>query len=336
MTRPKPELLCRYHYDPIDRLVGCSPLGQQDTHGFYRLNRLSTEIQGAVQTSWLQTPDLLLAQRRLASGQGEGMLLATDAPGSVIHALSAGQPQGFAYLPYGLRHPLHASLPLPGFNGERLDPVTGHYLLGNGYRAFNPVLMRFNSPDSLSPFWEGGLNAYGYCMGDPTNYFDPTGHIPLMARLWRSFRARLNIRSRLQQNTQQLSTRAPAVNDMNGNIVKIGNRTTLVDTSPMSTLPPKQGPLTPQQVNTVEMAADYLKINAPKSLAEMAASALPTARHWPKLPDNHPLFTDKKLSALVRNPKTTLSRRFFRARSEHEKLIVITQTLRQYPNGFSS
>uniref|UniRef100_UPI00214B5855 RHS repeat-associated core domain-containing protein n=1 Tax=Pseudomonas sp. UMAB-08 TaxID=1365375 RepID=UPI00214B5855 len=63
-------------------------------------------------------------------------------------------------------------------NGEPPDPVTGHYLLGNGYRAFNPVLMRFNSPDSLSPFGEGGLNGYAYCGGDPVNYRDPTGHIP--------------------------------------------------------------------------------------------------------------------------------------------------------------
>ena len=178
MPRPKPELLCRYGYDPLDRLAGYSPLDHHDTHCFYHLNRLSTEIQGSVRTSWLQTPDLLLAQRRLASDQGEGMLLATDAPGSVIHALSAGQQHGVAYLPYGLRHPLHAALPLPGFNGERLDPVTGHYLLGNGYRAFNPVLMRFNSPDSLSPFGEGGVNAYAYCVGDPVNRVDPTGHLP--------------------------------------------------------------------------------------------------------------------------------------------------------------
>ncbi|WP_230080979.1 RHS repeat-associated core domain-containing protein, partial [Pseudomonas syringae] len=67
---------------------------------------------------------------------------------------------------------------LLGFNGERRDPVTGHYLLGNGYRAYNPVLMRFNSPDSLSPFGEGGLNAYGYVGGDPVGFGDPTGHIP--------------------------------------------------------------------------------------------------------------------------------------------------------------
>lgn len=66
--------------------------------------------------------------------------------------------------------------PRPGFNGELLDDITGHYLLDNGYRAYNPVLMRFNSPDSLSPFGEGGLNAYAYCAGDPVNRSDPSGH----------------------------------------------------------------------------------------------------------------------------------------------------------------
>ncbi|MFC9627560.1 RHS repeat-associated core domain-containing protein [Streptomyces sp. NPDC056930] len=64
---------------------------------------------------------------------------------------------------------------LLGFNGERPDPVTGCYLLGNGYRAFDPVLMRFHSPDSLSPFDGGGLNPYAYCLGDPINRVDPTG-----------------------------------------------------------------------------------------------------------------------------------------------------------------
>ncbi len=37
--------------------------------------------------------------------------------------------------------------------------------------------MRFNSPDSLSPFGRGGLNAYAYCQGDPINRSDPGGHI---------------------------------------------------------------------------------------------------------------------------------------------------------------
>lgn len=67
---------------------------------------------------------------------------------------------------------------LPGFNGQWLDPLTGHYLLGNGYRAYNPVLMRFNRPDSLSPFGKGGSNAYAYGIGDPVNRADPDGHTP--------------------------------------------------------------------------------------------------------------------------------------------------------------
>lgn len=62
------------------------------------------------------------------------------------------------------------------FSGQRKESATGHYLLGNGYRAFNPVLMRFHSPDSLSPMGAGGINCYAYCGGDPVNNTDPSGH----------------------------------------------------------------------------------------------------------------------------------------------------------------
>lgn len=63
-----------------------------------------------------------------------------------------------------------------GFNGERLDPVTGMTYLGNGYRPYNPTLMRFTCPDSMSPFDAGGINTYAYCMDDPVNRADPSGH----------------------------------------------------------------------------------------------------------------------------------------------------------------
>ncbi|ACA88347.1 RHS repeat-associated core domain-containing protein [Shewanella woodyi] len=66
---------------------------------------------------------------------------------------------------------------LSGFNGELLDPITGNYQLGQGYRFYNPILMRFQSPDSMSPFGEAGLNVYAYCHGDPVNFNDPTGHL---------------------------------------------------------------------------------------------------------------------------------------------------------------
>ncbi|WP_242485732.1 RHS repeat-associated core domain-containing protein [Pseudomonas sp. TH41] len=104
------------------------------------------------------------------------ILLATDQQRSVLIALDANRPHPIAYTPYGHRPRENGLLSLLGFNGEQPDSVTGHYHLGNGYRQFNPVLMRFNSPDSWSPFGEGGLNAYGYCGGDPRNRVDPTGH----------------------------------------------------------------------------------------------------------------------------------------------------------------
>jgi RHS repeat-associated protein len=66
---------------------------------------------------------------------------------------------------------------LAGFNGQRPDPVSGHSHPGNGYRAYNPVLGRFTGPDSWSPFGAGGINPYAYCIGDPVNRADPSGHI---------------------------------------------------------------------------------------------------------------------------------------------------------------
>ncbi|MCE5978270.1 RHS repeat-associated core domain-containing protein [Pseudomonas sp. JR33AA] len=65
-----------------------------------------------------------------------------------------------------------------------VDHLTGCYHLGNGRRTYNPVLMRFHSADSLSPFSDGGLNAYAYCAGDPINRVDPSGafSVTLFAR----------------------------------------------------------------------------------------------------------------------------------------------------------
>jgi RHS repeat-associated protein len=178
MSTNRETLLCRYHYDPLDRLAACTLSEEQEsTQRFYLKSRLATEIQGSVQRSIFQHDDQLLAQQQRQGGTVETTLFATDQQRSVVNALDATQPHPIAYTPYGHRPPDGGLLSLLGFNGERPDPVTGHYVLGNGYQAFNPVLMRFNSPDSWSPFREGGLNAYGYCLGDPVNREDPTGHI---------------------------------------------------------------------------------------------------------------------------------------------------------------
>ena len=70
-----------------------------------------------------------------------------------------------------------------GFNGTRQDPATKLYPLGNGYRMYSPTLMRFNAQDNLSPFGPGGVNGYAYCLGDPVNRRDPSGHIALLSLL---------------------------------------------------------------------------------------------------------------------------------------------------------
>jgi len=106
-------------------------------------------------------------------------LNALDNMGSLLWASNnGGASQGFAYSTFGSTPARSAdNSMLPGFNGERLDPVSQTYHLGNGYRTYNPVLMRFNAPDSWSPFGSGGLNQYAYCEGDPINRSDPSGHM---------------------------------------------------------------------------------------------------------------------------------------------------------------
>ncbi|WCM54081.1 RHS repeat-associated core domain-containing protein [Pseudomonas sp. WJP1] len=170
-------LLCQYRYDPLDQLTGHTVTDTAERQRFYCRSRLATEIQGVLYLSIIQNDGQLLAQRQSEGDLIGTALLATGQERSVLNTLKSDcQPQPSNYSPYG-HSPFESGLrSLLGFNGERPDPVTRHYLLGNGYRAYNPVLMRFNSPDSWSPFGKGGLNAYAYCLGDPVNQTDPTGH----------------------------------------------------------------------------------------------------------------------------------------------------------------
>jgi len=211
-------LLCRYHYDPLDRLVGCTPSAQAVTRRFYLKDRLATEIQGAVQRSIMQHDDLLLAQQQRQNRAVEAHLFATDQQRSVLNVLDATRLNPLAYSPYGHRPAENGLLSLLGFNGERPDPVTGCYLLGNGYRAFNPVLMRFNSPDSWSPFGEGGLNAYAYCEGDPINHDDQTGH---MLRVKSYFGIKTSTTQNTKNHAPALPEKKPSHSQMR-NISKLG------------------------------------------------------------------------------------------------------------------
>ncbi|MCX7079763.1 MAG: RHS repeat-associated core domain-containing protein [Pseudomonas sp.] len=168
-------LLCHYVYDALDRLTGLVPSEQEQVQRFYNSEHLATELQGQTSRTVFQQGTQLLALQQRQGDEVDSQLLATDQQRSVLHAIDGVQHRYKVYSPYGHRRAESGLSSLLGFNGERPDPVTGHYLLGNGHRAFNPVLMRFNSPDRLSPFGRGGLNPYAYCLGDPVNRSDPSG-----------------------------------------------------------------------------------------------------------------------------------------------------------------
>ncbi|RXV65328.1 RHS repeat-associated core domain-containing protein [Burkholderia stabilis] len=111
-------------------------------------------------------------------------LLATDQQRTVLAACNATSIFPFVYTVYGYVYRSQGGRMLSrlGFNGECLEPVTGHYLLGHGYRIYDPCLMRFHSPDTMSPLGSGGINSYAYCSGDPINSVDPSGHIGISFR----------------------------------------------------------------------------------------------------------------------------------------------------------
>jgi RHS repeat-associated protein len=163
-----------YHYDARDRLVELSQPSGLPAWRSYHDGRVMNEVCGdEVRTCWRQE-GFVLGEHQ--SGVGN-QLFGTDQQHSVLAFVSAMDARDIAFSPYGHRPAEGGVFSLTGFNGEQLDPRTGLYLLGNGYRAYSPTLMRFLSPDNMSPFGAGGLNPYVYCLGDPVNRVDPTGHV---------------------------------------------------------------------------------------------------------------------------------------------------------------
>ncbi|MFK9082736.1 RHS repeat-associated core domain-containing protein [Pseudomonas neuropathica] len=175
-----------YHYDSLDTLSG-SIVGGSHEQRFYQNGELANQIEGANSSTFVRAEGNVLAEHQAGAGP-KSLLLASDDKNSVLCEVGQGLTNGIAYSAYGhssSEQPVSARL---GYNGELRETSTGWYLLGNGYRVFNRLLMRFHSPDSWSPFGEGWINSYTYCEGDPISNSDRDGH-SVVGRFLRFFRA---------------------------------------------------------------------------------------------------------------------------------------------------
>lgn len=158
-----------YRYDALDR-VGCITDDGMPRYRYYEDGDIAYE-SGSTESSYHVVDGTVVAETTLA-GSIRHVLLGSDLQGSVLLETS-GQTERPVYTPYGYRAETSTGSNI-AFAGEVRDRDTGWYLLGS-YRAYNPRLMRFHSPDASCPFGKGGLNAYAYALGDPVNHVDPTG-----------------------------------------------------------------------------------------------------------------------------------------------------------------
>lgn len=171
--------ISKWRYDAINRT------SEQDVNGttigrYYTSDRFNTE---RVQGSEVFTRRVVAGGvNQAVTGNSEVILCGTAQNGSLVWSRDTHSNTGRIHLwsAYGEGRVVGM---LPGFNGEHLDSATKNYALGNGYRDYSPILMRFTAPDNMSPFGAGGINPYVYCDGDPANFTDPSGHLSWQAWL---------------------------------------------------------------------------------------------------------------------------------------------------------
>lgn len=157
------------------------PAGSQKRNhqvlNFYMGAQRVAQTMGPNSLRVLTARTMSLALRPVSDLDNHVELLQTDLPSSVIGVTQPKKTHSQAFTPYGFCNQPNTRSQ-PAFNGQWIDALLGGYFLGNGYRFYNTAIMRFHSPDTMSPFGKGGVNAYAYCQGDPVNYQDPTGHVP--------------------------------------------------------------------------------------------------------------------------------------------------------------
>lgn len=166
--------LYRYRYDGHNDLIGVRHEQAPEVSRRYQGYRVSSTRDTDLLTEYLYAGDRPLGLQRPAQ-TADNRLYATDAANSVVGECSRDELHDNAYTAYGDSPDNDQLVGLLGFNGEARERALGWSLLGRGYRAYNPGLMRFHSPDTAAPE-DAGINPYVYCGGNPVNWHDPSGH----------------------------------------------------------------------------------------------------------------------------------------------------------------
>ncbi|TGO87381.1 hypothetical protein BPOR_0230g00080 [Botrytis porri] len=182
-VRDNNNVLAQYLYDAAGNLACQRIPNQPDTKFFYRGSLIAVQ-KGDRSVSYLSNGSEYWGEIiSLQGGSIETHLWASNCQQSVLTTLDSQNPnqiQTQQYTPYGCSGSgAGSSFSSISFNGQWRDPVTGWYHLGNGYRVYNPQLRRFHTPDPWAPFASGETNPYVYCLGDPINRVDPSGHFSL-------------------------------------------------------------------------------------------------------------------------------------------------------------
>jgi RHS repeat-associated protein len=190
-----------YTYDGLDRQRTAS----STTLRYDGLSSLvSVETKAGTDTAYeLDPAGLAKAVAVQAPTPGQPQYLSDDGQGNITTITNAGggldcsvryDPWGGPVGAQSPQNPCDAGSTINDhfYRGQRVDPVTGSYQLGN--RTYSPSKASFINPDTyrIAPPQQDlsvtadplTQNRYSYVNGDPVNLYDPTGHCSINPFSW--------------------------------------------------------------------------------------------------------------------------------------------------------
>jgi RHS repeat-associated protein len=112
--------------------------------------------------------------------------IVTDETGAVVEEIG--------YLPFGstlFRNTYNGSTWASAyrFTGQEFDPE--YHLYNYNARLYDPIMSRFITPDTIipNPYNPQSMNRYSYCLNNPLNYIDPSGHTSMTYDEWLAYMA---------------------------------------------------------------------------------------------------------------------------------------------------